>query len=277
MEQDADVPVPPVVAVVEITPEEHITERTQVVDVPVSLDQPGDKACRLPADTVHRQDYCRHACCDAATGSVTIAHTGDQTRRDSADAVHRQGCCRAYCDTATSPSVSDCAKDGGSPAGAVHRPSCGRPFDQPDQPGDQARRDFADTVHQPCCRRACCDTATGPSDTIGFEDCESPSGAAHRIPAVDEPIPPSQEEIDETIKLFRVERILERYGDHIVDVPVPPTSEEVAEVMKAVNNTLLERISEKIDAQIDVDLASHSLAKNVVALLPSSSSRSIFQ
>ena len=237
MEQDVDVPVPPVVAVVEITPEEHISGRTQIVDVPVPPDQLGDQACRLPAGTLHRQGYCRHTYCDTATGPVTIALTGDQARRDSAGTVHRQGCCRAYCDTAAGPSVSDCAKDRGSSAGAVHRQFCGRPFDQPDQPGDQARRDFADTVHQPCCRRACCDTATGPSDTDGFEDCESPAGAAHRIPAVDEPVPPFQEEIDETIKLFPVERIPERNGHHIVDVPVPQTSEEVAEVVKAVKKS----------------------------------------
>ena len=217
---------PSVVAVVEITPEEHISERAQIVDVPVPLDQPGDQACRLPADT-----------------------------------VHRQCCCRAYCDTATGPSVSDCAKDGGSPAGAVHRQFCGRPFDQPDQPGDQARRDFADllhldtdTVHQPCCRRACCDTAKGPSDTDGFEDCESPAGATHRIPAVDEPVLPFQEEIDEMIKHFPVERIPERNGGHIIDVPVPQTSEEIAEVGKAVKNVPQERISEKIGEQIDDDL-----------------------
>ena len=245
-------PMPPVVAVVEITPEEHISERTQIVDVPVPLDQPGDQACR-PAGAVHRQGYCRRACCDTATGSVTIAHTDDQARRDSSDTVHRQGCCRAYCDTATGPSDSHCAKDGRSSAGAVHRQFCGRPFDQPDQPGDQARRDFADLLHfdtdtacQPCCRRACCDTATGPSDTDGFEDCESPAGAAHRIPAVDEPDPPSQEEIDVTIKLFPVERIPERNGDHLVDVPVPQTSEEVAEVVKAVKKAPLKRISEKM-------------------------------
>ena len=103
VEQNADVPVPPVVAVVEMTPEEHISERTQIVDVPVLLDQSGDQACRLPADTVHRQGYCRHACCDTATGPVTIAHTGDQARRDSADTAHRQGCCHTYCDTATGP------------------------------------------------------------------------------------------------------------------------------------------------------------------------------
>ena len=137
-EQNADVPVPPVVAVVEISPAEHISGRAQIVDVPVPLDQPGEQACRLPADTVHRQGYCRRAHCDTATGSVSLAHTDDQARRDSADTVHRQGCCRASCDTATGPSVSDCAKEGGSSAGAVHRQFCGRPCDQPDQPGDHA-------------------------------------------------------------------------------------------------------------------------------------------
>ena len=109
------VSVPPVVAVVKITPAKHILERMQIVDVPVPLDQPGDPACRIPADTVHRQDCCRRACCDAATGSVTVAHTDDQARRDSADTVHRQGFCRAYYETTTSPSASNCAEDGRSP------------------------------------------------------------------------------------------------------------------------------------------------------------------
>ena len=39
VEQNADVPMPPIATVVEITPEEHISERTQIVDVPVPLDQ----------------------------------------------------------------------------------------------------------------------------------------------------------------------------------------------------------------------------------------------
>ena len=51
---------------------------------------------------------------------------------------------------------------------------------------------------------------------------------------MDEPVPPFQEEIDETIKLYPVERTPERNGDHIVDVSVPQTSVEVAEVVKAV-------------------------------------------
>ena len=202
VEQNADVPVPPVVAVVEITPAEHLSERTQIVDVPVPLDQPGEQACRLPADTVHRLGYCRRACCDAATGSVSIAHAGDQTRRDSADAAHRRGCCRAYYDTATGPSVTD-----------------------------------------------------------GFKDCESP-----------EPVPPSQEEIDETIKLFPVERIPERNGDHFVDVPVPQTSEEVAEVVKAVKETPRKKISEEM-----IEVFSLSLVLKFAALIPNSSSRPIFQ
>ena len=73
--QDADVPVPPVVAEVDIIPEEHISKRTQIVDIPVPLDRPGDQACRLPADTVHRQGYCRRAYCDTGTGSVEIPQT----------------------------------------------------------------------------------------------------------------------------------------------------------------------------------------------------------
>ena len=161
-----------------------------------------------PADAVHRQPD----------------SPGDQARRDSADTIHRQGYCRAYYDTATGPSASNCAEDGGSPADAVHR--------QPDPPGGHARRDSADTIHrQGYCRRACCDTATGPSDTDGFKDCESP-----------EPVLPFQEEIDETIKLFPVERIPERNGDLIVDVSVPQTLVELAEMMKAENKTLLNRI-----------------------------------
>ena len=85
------------------------------------LDRPGDQACRFPADTVHRQGYCRHACCDTATGSVTVAQPSDQARRVSADTVHRQGCCRAYCDTATGPSDTDVFEDCESPSGAAHR------------------------------------------------------------------------------------------------------------------------------------------------------------
>ena len=71
-----------------------------------------------------------------------------------------------------------------------------------------------------------------------------------------------EEEIDETIKFFPVERIPERNGDHIVDVPVPQTSEEVAEVVKAVKETPLKHITEEMYEQIDV--ASHSMAQKVV-------------
>ena len=80
--------------------------------------QPGD---HLRRDSAHQQG-CRGACCDTATG-FTVAQPGDQACRDSADTVHRPDCCRAYYGTATGPSVSNCAEDGGSPAGAVHRQS----------------------------------------------------------------------------------------------------------------------------------------------------------
>ena len=46
--------------------------------------------------------------------------------------------------------------------------------------GDQARRDSADLFLRPGCRRASCDTATGPSDTDGFANRESPDGTVRR-------------------------------------------------------------------------------------------------
>ena len=48
------------------------------------------------------------------------------------------------------------------------------------QPGDQARRDSADSFLRPGCRRAYGDTATGPLDTDGFEDRQSPDGVVRR-------------------------------------------------------------------------------------------------
>ena len=35
-----------------------------------TVDQPGNQACRILADTVHRQGYCRHACGVTATGPL---------------------------------------------------------------------------------------------------------------------------------------------------------------------------------------------------------------
>merc|ERR1712136_697034 len=65
--------------------------------------------------------------------------------------------------SAMGPSVSDVFEDGRSPASAV-----------PDQPGDPARRDFADTVLRQGYCRADYDTATGPSASNCAEDGGSP-------------------------------------------------------------------------------------------------------
>ena len=51
-------------------------------------------------------------------------------------------------------------KTGGSPAGAVRRDSCGRAFDQADQPGDQACRDSVVSTH----RRGAAVPADQPGD-----------------------------------------------------------------------------------------------------------------
>ena len=49
-----------------------------------------------------------------------------------------------------------------------------------DLPGDQARRDPADTIHRHGCRYACGDATAGPSGSDGAEDCGSPAGAIRR-------------------------------------------------------------------------------------------------
>ena len=77
----------------------------QIVDVPVpqieTADQSGDHACRVSADSQRRQG-CRPACGDATTG----------------------------------PSGSDCAGEGGGPAGAVRRQNGGSGCDHAGAPGD---------------------------------------------------------------------------------------------------------------------------------------------
>ena len=102
VEQNADVPVPSVVAVVEITPEEHISERTQIVDIPVPqmleelqerilerVDQIVDVQC-LSINQVTKHAVFPHVqYIDKVIAAmpvviqrqaVTIAHTGDQAR-----------------------------------------------------------------------------------------------------------------------------------------------------------------------------------------------------
>ena len=108
-----------------IISQEHISQRTQVVDatapqimeerisermhkqvvdapVPMTVHQPGDQACRVPTESTHRQN-CRRACGDATTGPSdsdgfedceSLDQPGDQARRVAADMLHRQGCCR---------------------------------------------------------------------------------------------------------------------------------------------------------------------------------------
>ena len=102
------------------------------------IDQPGDQACRDPADSIHRQDW-RHACGDAATSPsdsdavadrTSPAQPGDQACRYPAEQLHRQGCRCACGDGTTGPSDSDCAQDWVCPV---------------DQPGDQACQDAADS------------------------------------------------------------------------------------------------------------------------------------
>ena len=102
IEQVHAVPVPQIqeqiLEVAEITPQrripERIVEHARDVPVPQTREQTVGVVKNIPQERISER-------------------TAEQTFI-SADTVHRQGCCRAYCDTATGPSVSDCAKDGGS-------------------------------------------------------------------------------------------------------------------------------------------------------------------
>ena len=154
---------------------------------PSTGDQPGDQACRDSEDAVHRQGY-RCAFCDTATGPSTVARPGDQECRDSA-VTPRQGCRDASGDAATGPADSDCGEDGGSPARAVHRQSCGRACDQADQPGDQARRNPTDSAHREGAPvpvgqpgdQACRDSAARGDATTGPSGSDSgANGRGHR-------------------------------------------------------------------------------------------------
>ena len=149
---------------VQLIHQKRISERTQIVDVPVPLDsssgvQPGDQARRVPADSVHRQCCCRDACGDAEKG----------------------------------PSVSDCIEDSGNPACEVRRQSCGgacvhadapvppvaleerisaRKHEQTvDQAGDQACRDPAWKTADAVCRQSCgcAGTVTGDDSDCGSD------------------------------------------------------------------------------------------------------------
>ena len=103
------------------------------------VDQPGDQACRVFADAVHRQG-CRYACLVATTGPRPSINQVTKYAEDPT-VIRRQGCRHACGYATTGPSGSDGA----------------------DQRGDQA------------CRG---DAATGPSDSDCAEDRESPADAA---------------------------------------------------------------------------------------------------
>ena len=186
----------------------------------------------------------------------SLDQPGDQARRDSADAVYLR----------EQPGDQTCRDF----ADAVHRQG------RRDGPGNQECRASADAVHRQGCRRAVGDTATGYSDTDGFEDCENPAServqqrtVEHRIAeqTVDVPTPQILQEIVEatsapheqvqqrtvehvaTVKNVPQERIPEGIGVQIVDaVPhsLPQILKEVVEVVKAVKNVPVDQPGDQV-------------------------------
>ena len=135
--------------------------------------------CGSPADAVGQSGGCAG---DHAGASEPVDQPGDQACRDPADSIHRRGC-RCPCgDATTGPSVSDCAEDGGSPD-TVHRKNYGRPCDHtatgPSASNCCEDSGSPDTVHRKNFGRPCGDAATSPSVSDCAEDGGSPD-TAHR-------------------------------------------------------------------------------------------------
>ena len=162
-------------AEVEIIPEEHISERTQIVDIPVPQMLEELQECILVRDE------------QIVDVPVPLAQPGDQARRESADPVHQQGYRRIYCDTATGPSDSNFCEDSGSPKDAVHRQFCGRPCDLA-ATGPSASNCCEDSGSPDAVLRQSSGRAgdhavaatASPSDSRCVEDRESLDSAAHR-------------------------------------------------------------------------------------------------
>ena len=101
-----------------IIPQEHIVERTQIVDI-IPMPQMFDEFQECMSERMHEQVVDEPVC-------QTVDQPGDQVCRVPTDCIRRQGCCRYACgDAATGPSNSDGVEDRGRPAGAVCRQSYG--------------------------------------------------------------------------------------------------------------------------------------------------------
>ena len=265
----------------EVILEEHISERTQIVDIPVPLDRPGDKARRLPTDTIHRQGYCRHACCDTATDSVTAAQPSvelPQTQyTDKVVAVplviQRQvprtptfsktvqvlsaQLIASWSVSSNTLVMYPCLRFANKLWKSTKTPQkhiSERIAEQTvDVPTPQILEEIVEAISAPHERvqqrtvEHVATVKTVPQDRIPETICELIVDAPVPL-AVDEPLPsfPSfQEEIDGTIKPFPIEHIPERNGDHIVDVPMPLTMEEAAMMTTEEYNAFLKSIVER--------------------------------
>ena len=145
-----------------MVPRERISERIceQIVDATVSHSQPQilKEVVVKAAKNVPQERFSEKIGEQIEDDVVPVDQRGDQA-------------CRGHATTA------NFVEDGGSPAGAVRRDSCGRAFDQADQPGNQAGRDSAVSTHRrgaavPADQQGdqagrvsadCGDTVTGPS------------------------------------------------------------------------------------------------------------------
>ena len=220
---------------------ERILEQT--VDMPApQIDEPFGKDGRKYLDEEDFKDLIKNR---------------DQACQDPADSPHRRGGRCSSGEATTGPLRSYCAEYGGSPASAVRQQSSGCAFGPFAQAGDQARRAPADAVQRQDCRFACCDAATGPSNSDCGEDGRRPGRAVHRqsrgstCDHADQPGDQARRNPTDTVGHF-VEEILdipsprtqERVADAIVDVTVPQFREEIGEVTQFSPHAVQEKMDE---------------------------------
>ena len=150
-----------------------------------SPDQPGDQACRVPTDSVHRQCCCRDACGDAEKGPSDSDCMEDSGKRASTvrwqsygracdqaeEIMHQKRISKRVVGQIDDVPVPQILKEVVEVVTAVKKCPSGF-FEQidddivpVDQPGDQAR----------CDTQAYGDAEKGPSDSDCLEDSGTPS------------------------------------------------------------------------------------------------------
>ena len=167
---------------------------------------PGDQACRVAADSIHRHGCCRCAGGDATTGPS--GPPGDQACRDSADSLSPQ------------ERIPDCIAEQGL-----------------DVPEPQIQEQIVGDVQGIPSERLALRTGEHIQVTL----CTAIQPIDEQI--ADSPVPLTQARLVEIV-MDLPEHLAQRTGEHFVDVPGPLHQERLDEVVVAILERVLPRTGE---------------------------------